>query len=128
MSTEQFDLFGLSSGPLDLKGKPKSIDRRNDSLFLRNQFQGVGRFGLPMIKKQEIYLEDVGLIACTNTIGNDTEYFDYGVHFFVDDFKFDSLYEQPEKTLERYSQYRFCCTPDFSVYSEMMPWRQLMTP
>lgn len=45
--------------------------------------------------------------------------------FFVDDECFDDLYAQPEKSFGRYSQYRLCCTPDFSVYGEMQPWRQI---
>ena len=65
------------------------------------------------------------MIACTNTIANDEEYFDFGVHFFVDDYDFGGVYENPEKTYPIYSQYRFCCTPDYSVFGEMQTWRQM---
>lgn len=100
-------------------------DRRNDSLFLRNEFFGCGKYGMPFIRKQAIDLNDVNLIACTNTILNDEEYFDFGVHFFVDDCDFGNPYENPKKTLPLYSQYRFCCTPDYSLYGEMQTWRQI---
>ncbi len=112
--------------PPDLHGKRKAaFDRRNDPMFLRDQFEGKGRYGIPIIRKQRINLDNINLIACTNTIEDDEEYFDFGVHFFVDDYRFEDIYNDPEATLSLFSQYRFCCSPDFSVYGEMQPWRQL---
>ena len=102
-----------------------SADRRCALMFLRNQFPGPGKWGIPLVRKQRIDLSNVGLIACSNTTFPDNENFDLGVHFFVDDFRFDDIYEHPEKTVQKFKQYRFCCTPDCSVYAEMPPWRQL---
>ncbi len=110
---------------MPLENKKESYDRRNDPMFLRNQFQGSAKYGIPIVAKQDINLDNIGLIACTNTKLDDQEYFDYGVHFFVDDYKFKSLYEKPEDSFSLYSQYRFCLTPDYSVYSEMQIWRQM---
>lgn len=100
-------------------------DHRNDPLFLRNEFPGCGKYGMPLIRKQEVDLKNINLIACTNTIPNDEEYFDFGVHFFVDDYEFANPYENPLKTFPLYSQYSFCCTPDYSVYGDMQTWRQI---
>lgn len=112
--------------PPDLQRKRKAaFDRRNDPMFLRDQFVGAGKYGFPIIRKQRINLDNINLIACTNTIEDDEEYFDFGVHFFVDDYRFEDIYDKPEVTFSLYSQYNFCCTPDFSVYGEMQPWRQL---
>lgn len=94
-------------------------------MFLRNQFPGVGKWGIPLVRKQPIDMDDVGLIAFTNTVDGDVENFDLGVHFFVDDYRFEETYDNPERWLARLNQYRFCCTPDFSVYGEMDPWRQM---
>ncbi len=63
--------------------KSKAYNKRNDPMFLRNQFPGMGKFGICKIKKQEINLDNIGLIACTNTKKNDKEYFDFGVHFLL---------------------------------------------
>ena len=93
-------------------------------MFLRNQFPGSGRWGIPLVRKQEIDLRDVDLLACTNTALPDNENFDKGVHFFVDDFRFLDIYDCPERTLAKFRQYKFCCSPDCSVYGEMQPWRQ----
>ena len=73
-------------------------DRRNSSMFLRNQFRGTGKYGIPIVRKQTVNLDYVNLIACMNTIPNEEEYFDCGVHFFVDDYDFGAVYEHPEKT------------------------------
>ncbi len=94
-------------------------------MFLRNQFSGAGRWEMPLVRKQPVDLSNAGLLAFTNTVPGDRENFDLGVHFFVDDFRFEDLYEHPEATFPVLSQYRFCCTPDFSVYGEMPAWRQL---
>ena len=119
----QMELFGGNdTGPACRKS---SVDRRRDPLFLRNQFPGEGKWGIPLVRKQEIPLDGVGLLACTNMTFPDHENFDLGIHHFVDDYRFDGVYEHPEKSLRLYRQYRFVCTPDCSVYGDMQPWRQL---
>ena len=116
------DLFNFEKA--DCRRK-RSAERRRNPLFLRNQFVAVGKWGISFVRKQQIDLSNVGLISCTNTTWPDDENFDLGVHFFVDDFRFNDIYEHPEKSLQKFKQYRFCCTPDCSVYGEMPPWRQL---
>jgi len=48
-----------------------------------------------------------------------------GVHFFVDDWRFETLYDKPERSFDTLSKYRFVLTPDYSLYSEMPMWRQI---
>ena len=122
LKEKQCFLFDLT--PYE-KRRQTAYEGRTDARFLRNEFPGVGKYGIPLVRKQAVELQDVGLIACTNTVANERENFDLGVHFFVDDTKFESVYANPEKTFPIYSQYRFCCTPDFSLYGEMAPWRQI---
>lgn len=107
------------------KKRKRAYDSRNSPIFLRNQFSGDGRYGIPLVKKKQMDLADLNLIACTNTVRDDDEYFDFGVHFFVDDVNFEDLYARPEESFDQYSQYRLCCTPDLSIYGEMQPWRQI---
>lgn len=38
-------------------GNITSYEYRNDNMFLRNQFKGVGMFNLSLVKKQEIELK-----------------------------------------------------------------------
>lgn len=99
---------------------------RNDPLFLRNSFNSIGKWGIPLVKKQNLDIADVSLIACSDTRANDSENNkNKGVHFFVDDYRFSGIYNNPERSLKRYSQYAFLLTPDFSTYADMDLWRQL---
>ncbi len=103
-----------------------SKSKRNNPLFMRNEFQVEGKFGIPIVKKQAIPLENLSLIACSDTQSHPSETNKKsGVHFFVDDDRFENIYKNPMKSLKKYSQYAFLLTPDFSTYADMNPWRQL---
>lgn len=102
-----------------------SKEMRNDPLFIRNQFEKEGRWGFPIIKKQQLDIDNIELISCSDVSKKDTKNLHKGVHFFVDDFRFETIYNHPEKSLERYGKYRFLLTPDYSLYAEMDPWRQI---
>lgn len=99
---------------------------RDNYLFMRNSFESVGKWGIPLVKKQEFVIDDIMLVACSDTRKNDNEENKKkGVHFFVDDYRFSGVYDNPERTFERYSQYAFLLTPDYSTYADMDLWRQL---
>ena len=102
-----------------------SKEMRNDPLFMRNEFEVDGKWGFPIIRKQSIDLEKIELISCADVSRKDTKNLHKGVHFFVDDFRFETVYNHPEKALERYGRYRFLLVPDYSLYAEMNPWRQI---
>ncbi len=99
---------------------------RDNPLFMRNKFESIGKWGLPIIKKQELNTDNIMLVACSDTRKNDRDENKHkGVHFFVDDYRFQGVYDNPERTLDRYSQYAFLLSPDYSTYSDMDLWRQL---
>lgn len=98
---------------------------RTNELFLRNGFESKGVFGFPFIRKQNLDLHNVDLIACSDTSTHDEYNLHKGVHFFVDDYRQTSIYYHPEKATEKYRKYKFVLTPDYSLYSEMDPWRQI---
>ena len=99
---------------------------RDNPLFMRNSFATAGKWGIPLVKKQGLTTENFMLVACSDTRANDNEENKKrGVHFFVDDYRFSGIYDNPERTIERYSQYAFLLTPDFSTYADMNLWRQL---
>lgn len=99
---------------------------RSDNLFMRNEYSGHGKWNIPLIKKQAVDVENISLIACSDTRSNDNETnTKNGVHFFVDDYRFNGIYNNPEKSLMKYSQYAFLLSPDFSTYADMNLWRQL---
>ena len=99
---------------------------RDNPLFMRNNFKSGGKWGISIIRKQELSTNDIMLVACSDTRVNDNEENKKkGVHFFVDDYRFNGIYDNPERTFERYSQYAFLLSPDFSTYADMDLWRQL---
>lgn len=103
-----------------------SKSMRSDNLFMRNEYSGHGKWNIPLIKKQAVNVENVSLIACSDTRSNDNETnTKNGVHFFVDDYRFNGIYNNPEKSLRKYSQYAFLLSPDFSTYADMNLWRQI---
>jgi hypothetical protein len=99
---------------------------RDNPLFMRNNFASVGKWGIPLVKKQLIDTQNINLISCSDIKSNDSsDNVKKGVHFFVDDYRFNGIYDHPDRSLARYSQYAFLLTPDFSAYSDMNLWRQL---
>lgn len=55
---------------------------RSDQLFMRNEYNGHGKWNIPLIKKQPVNLENISLIACSDTRSNDClENTKCGVHF-----------------------------------------------
>jgi len=108
------------------EGKMNSLQMRNDPLFMRNSFKVTGKWDIPIIKNQDIPLDNVRLIAYSDTRQNDRpENTACGVHFFIDDYRFTGIYNNPERSIEKLSQYAFLLTPDYSTYSDMNYWRQL---
>ncbi|MDO5833061.1 MAG: DUF4417 domain-containing protein [Lachnospiraceae bacterium] len=99
---------------------------RLDPLFTRNEYTCCGRWDIPLVKKQEVDLAKIRLISYSDTRSNDRpENKKCGVHFFIDDYRFESIYRSPEKSLLKLSQYAFLLTPDYSTYADMNQWRQL---
>ena len=99
---------------------------RDNPLFMRNGYDVAGRWEIPVVRKQMVDFENIKLIPCSETRPNDREdKKNCGVHFFVDDYRFNAIYNNPEKSLAKFSQYRFLLTPDFSTYADMNYWRQL---
>ena len=99
---------------------------RCNPLFMRNAFETDGKWGFPLIKKQKLETDNISLIACSDTKSSDKiENTQNGVHFFVDDYRFEGIYNNPNQSLNKYAQYKFLLTPDFSVYADMDLWRQI---
>ena len=103
-----------------------SYEMRNNPLFTRNSFEPAGKWEIPIIKKQSIDISKVKLVASSNTRANDSvKKKQCGVHFFVDDYRFSGIYDHPDKSLKKYSQYAFLLSPDFSLYADMQLWKQM---
>lgn len=96
-----------------------SEEFRNNPMFLRNQFKSDGTFEMPIIKAQKITLKDVSLIGYDQIKLNDNKNKDSYVHFFLDDYKFEVIWNDPEPRLNKLRQYKGVLAPQFSTYYTM---------
>ena len=93
-----------------------SEEFRNNPMFLRNQFETDGVFEMPKIRKDEISLENIALVGYDKLSDNKT---DRIVHFFLDDYKFEVMWNDPEPRIERLKKFKAVLAPNYSLYTEM---------
>ena len=101
---------------------------RTSPLMLRNQFSGVEPWRIPVIPKATFSDEDftdLRLIGFDRTRPDDDRHVGRMVHFFLYDYKFERVWQQPEQVIDRLQSYRAILSPDFSMYLEMNPVIQL---
>ncbi len=93
-----------------------SEEFRNNPMFLRNQFDGDGIFQMPLIKKDTIDIKNISFVGYDKL--SEKEY-DKIVHFFLDDYKFEVMWNNPEPRIDKLSKYKVVLTPQFSLFTEM---------
>lgn len=74
-----------------------------------------GPWNMPMIKVEEHIPVDLLPFNCVLTSNE----FHKGVHFFIDDYQFERLWNQPRKYMDVLGKFDCCLTPDFSLYLDM---------
>lgn len=87
--------------------------------LVRNEFKTVGKYGLPLIKKQDIDLDKIELWNYTKTKLDDEDNKHKTIHFFTYDWLFENVYDKPEIALEKLDQYYALLTPEYSLYWDM---------
>lgn len=101
---------------------------RTSPFLLRNQFEGIGKFKIPLVPKfveQKGDFTDLRLIGFDKTKLESNNHLDRMVHFFLYDYKFERVWKNPDTDLEKLKRYKAVLTPDFSMYTEMNPVLQL---
>lgn len=78
-----------------------------------------------MICKQNVDLDNLQFVEYHNTKAQDDTGKDKTVHFFIDDVKFEGVWNRPERSAERLRQYKQILSPDFSLYTNMPVAMQL---
>lgn len=92
-------------------------ERTYDSVNL-NQYdenRTAGFYQMPVIKACN-YIPD-SLIGFN--YAKSAKEFDTGVHFFVDDYQFERVWNSPLENIERLKKFQCVLTPDFSLYMDM---------
>lgn len=103
--------------------KVETLGRRSNILNLaRAQYPGVGSFDIPEIYP-EYELPKVQEWIGFNYVKSDKrskeEKAHTGVHFFIDDYQFERIWNNPELYVDVLEQYGAVIAPDFSPYGDM---------
>jgi hypothetical protein len=99
----------------------KSEAFRTDPLFLRNRQFMTGPFQVPFVYAQVVQTDGLSLLGFDKArrVELSKSRRSKTIHFFLDDYKFDEVWKQPEKQIRKLEQYAQVLSPDFSVYSDM---------
>jgi hypothetical protein len=103
----------------DAQSESGDEKREKKQKLIRNEFQAAGKFELPLIKRQNIDINKIEPWGYTKTKLEDVENSHKTIHFFTQDWLYETVYQKPEQALEKLDQYYALMTPDFSLYADM---------
>lgn len=82
------------------------------------QYEGVGKYDIPEIAP--VYeLPEIKEWIGFNYVLSDDEPEGKAVHFFIDDYQFERIWNNPNRYVEKLRRYAAVCSPDFSPYGDM---------
>jgi hypothetical protein len=96
------------------QGRPGSFDALNTSYL----FPSDNELGIPALQHASIDLLPSWLIPYRTRVRCQQELTDGAVHFFLDDYRFETVWNRPHKALEALAPYDVLLTPDFSLYRD----------
>ena len=91
---------------------------RNILNLEKGQFRGVGKYDMPVLEPVK-ELPEIKEWISFNYVLTDKDPEGKAVHFFIDDYQFERLFNQPERYVDKLQQYVCVATPDFSPYGDM---------
>lgn len=80
----------------------------------------VGDYQMPLIKKEEIVLKKK-----TVSFNNRTQKECVALHFFIDDYQFERIWNNPERYIELFKKCEYICSPDYSLFLDFPKVLQL---
>ena len=93
--------------------RERTFDAYNLSEFDYTEAEGF--YEMPALKPCDVIPDDlIGfnyMLTATNK--------DVGVHFYVDDYQFERIWNKPEMYIDRLKEFQCVFTPDFSLYLDM---------
>ena len=89
---------------------------RYENLHITPIWDVSGEYGIPIIKPHIITdnLEFIGF----NYAKSEKNPQDKGIHFFIDDYQFTRLWNEPERYIGMLGRFKCVLTPDFSLYAD----------
>lgn len=89
--------------------------QKNYENLQRMIFDGVGEYQIPQIKpttyKESEFIPFNYAKTCKDKNGK-------GVHFFIDDYQFNRIWNAPDRYIDMLSQFDCVMSPDFSTYTD----------
>lgn len=83
------------------------------------QFQGVGKYDIPQISPVNKLPEGIEEWIGFNYVLSDQSPGNKAVHFFVDDYQFERVWNRPDQYIPYLKKYKCVLSPDFSPYGDM---------
>ena len=77
----------------------------------------MGKYGIPTLEAVTFY-GDTSFIPFNYAASCKKERESKGVHFFVDDYQFQRLWNDPDRYMPMLQQFQYVLTPDFSLYTD----------
>jgi len=96
--------------------REKTWQHNNFELFLDVPEEARTAWGFPILPVADIRPEH-GMIAFSEVLASSQ--YDAGVHFFVDDYRFERCWTQPDYYIPFLKKHPFVVQPDFSLYTDM---------
>jgi hypothetical protein len=99
----------------DWFGDERERTIKNTNLEFFTEENCKGKYDMPVIHAVDHVPKD--LIAFNYMLTSDK--YDCGIHFYIDDYQFERLWNTPRKYMDKISKFDCCLTPDFSLYLDM---------
>lgn len=121
-SITEFDMGDFGFEFIDTEKNKADTQKKVENILNigKANFPGVGKYDIPQL--EAIHENEIGEIKewiGFNYVLSDTEPEGKAVHFFIDDYQFQRIWNTPEKYMEKLARYEAVLTPDFSPYSDM---------
>lgn len=116
--------FGFDLDIPDLKGLEDDEDKENERIRTANAYnllafdaeRAAGFYQMPMLQAcKGIPKKLIGF----NYVMSIEPQKGMGVHFYIDDYQFERVWNDPETNIDKLLNFDFCLTPDFSLYMDM---------
>ncbi len=96
------------------KVKPGGWDSLNTSCL----FPSSNKLGIPDLPPAPLSAIPERLIPYRTRITGEFDPNATGVHFWLDDYRFETVWNRPQKALQALARFKILLTPDFSIYRD----------
>lgn len=124
LDSKKFDLSLTGFNPnvieLGIHGDARDTQKMVEGILNleKAQYDGVGKYDIPEI--YPVYdLPEIKEWIGFNYVLSDSNPEGKAVHFFLDDYQFERVWNNPDKYIEKLKKYVCVASPDFSPYGDM---------